>query len=1301
MACENAEIIVLSPTHIDACLLPSQAIGRFWLNRQKDQRHIPIVEVCGKENEWYLLKNHICDFPVDFPKQYPLTTTKQVCIKHEHDLIYLLYMQKDSFQYRYYALDKSKTYQIGRHKACAICIQDAMISHHHATLYYQDQNWYIKDEQSRNGLYLNAIRIKQEKLKVGDRIQIMQYLFIMGKDTIFIVIQDTMRIHMAEGIEKTSCKNPCAYQNILPSVHESFIVEPLELTIEQPMEISQADDTPFFMSAGPSFIMGIASMAMAIVSVTSMKANHESFTSILPTLIMSGSMASTMMLWPIMTRIYEKRKRKQKEANMQERYLTYLEHMRKEIEAYQRKECQSRASQYEDTQDALKLLNKSPWKLHNRLPNDLNFLFITIGKGDCKADIHLHSNVEAVIHEENICWEHYHLFMQNTTKLHHQNITINCQKDHKIGIYGKELLCQQFLVDIMLQIYLLHHREHITFCILADIAFIKQYALSFLPAVFFDETRFIVCDKQTGKQVNYALKQWWKQKDEEDHLLIFSFDRHLEQNMEYLSYLLKEEQVVYFQIAPYLQLLHPKCEDIIQIIDDTHLIFQHEELQIHLSTSQEIKEAISKYHTYHFPRQQQQGFPSSFTFLDLFGCANVEQLQILKRWKKQAASLEALIGINEHGETISIDLHEHFHGPHGLIAGMTGSGKSEWIMTLILSLAISYSPSQLSFVLIDYKGGGMSQAFSKLPHVAGVITNLDNDQIMRSIQGIQSELTRRQEIFKSMQETCQKHVMHIDQYQQLYKEGTVSQPLSHILIIADEFAELKQQQPQFMEDLKKISRIGRSLGIHLLLATQKPSGIVDDQIWSNARFHVCLKVADRMDSVEMLKKEDAIYLKQAGMFYLQVGYDEWYIKGMGAWANAPYYEKTKYEPFSQNQISIISPTGEPLYEKAIEEKTKSTMTQLEAVVQHIQICAQKSNEKANALWLPPLTRDIEKTEPFMLGIVDDPIHQKRFSLLLKQEHMAFIGAREEDKDYFLRAILSSIQQLDAYCYVLDHCMKNYQSVDDVILYEDKEKMESFFYQIKQQLHIRKKYGYNKFIYCIFQHYEMVNIQDTTYMEDIRMLLKEGANFGIYICLGMQDPYALTYQIKTYLHDIYCFYMEEKDDYHVLFHHCEVMPNKICGRGIFEKDAQIYQFQCVKASVIEKTNRQLIPVLPKHIAVKKKKGHVYIGKHVISKEDIFLKEEEVVMLCDQSFYEPFQNAVIKQGCKFEMYAMQKITENLNLHDKTILWNGPNLNAATYSLHLPYFNEEHIEERMGILWKDGNYHTIQLVEDITYG
>lgn len=1300
MACENAEIIILSPTHIDSCLLPSQALGRFWLKRQKGQRYLPIMEVLGKENTWYFIKNNQCDFPNDFPKYYPLTKTTQICIRHEHDIIYVLYIQKQSLQYRYYALDPSMKYSMGRYKTCDICIQDSMISHHHATLFYQNDGWYIQDEQSRNGTYVNAIRIHKQKLYPGDRIQIMQYLLMMGKETLCIMLQEQMCIHMMEGKEHVQQSKPSTFQNILPSVHERLIIEPKTLNIELPQALPQADDTPFMMSAGPSFIMGIASVVMALMSIVSMKNGNESMTSILPTLIMSGSMACTMMLWPIMMRIYEKRKRKQKETNMIQQYTSYLEKMQQKITDYQQLECQSRASLYEDSHDAIKLLYKEPWKLHNRVLDDQNFLDIVIGKGDTNASIDLHSNMEPAIHEEDICWKNYHDFMRNVTKLHNQNIVIHASMQHKIGIYGEEAYCQRFLCNLILQIYLLHHRAHITFCILAEEALVKQYALGFLPALMYEDSRFLVCDKQNAKQVNYALKEWWKQKDALEYLCMFSFDRHLEQSLEALQVLWKEDTFLYFQIAPSLQLLHPKCDEIIQIMDEHHVMFHQQQLDMNLLTQQEMKDAMFKYHTYRFCHQQKQGYPASFTFLDLYECHNVEQLQILQRWKKQGTSLEALIGINEHQERISLDLHEHFHGPHGLIAGMTGSGKSEWIMTLILSLAVSYAPSQLSFVLIDYKGGGMSQAFSKLPHVAGIMTNLDNDQIFRSIQGIQSELTRRQQIFKSMQETCQKHVMHIDQYQQLYKEGVVTTPLSHILIIADEFAELKQQQPQFMEDLKKISRIGRSLGIHLLLATQKPSGVVDDQIWSNARFHVCLKVADRMDSVEMLKKEDAIYLKQAGMFYLQVGYDEWYVKAMGAWANAPYYEQTQEDVCTHQQITIVSPTGEPLYEKAIKETNKSTMTQMEAVVQHIQICAQKSNQEARMLWLPPLQEYIKKNEPYQLAIVDDPQHQTRFSLTLPHDHMAYIGNREEDKEYFLQALLSAMQEEDAICYLLDHCIKTYPSVDDVIVYEDQEKMESFFYQMKKQLSMRKVEGYATSIYCIFQHYEMMNLPDTTYQDDLRMLLKEGAGFGIYICLGIVDPYALTYQIKTYLHQLYCFYMEEKDDYHVLFHQSDVYPKKICGRGIFEKDAIPYQFQCVDSDVSLKTHHQYIPVLPEHIEIKKRKGYVYLGKEVISKEDIFLKEEEVVILCHHHFYESFQLAVIKQGSKVEMHTMQE--EMLpQIQGKAMLWNGEQLHAATYRLQLPYVNEEHIEERMGILWKDGNYHTIQLVEDVTYG
>lgn len=177
-----------------------------------------------------------------------------------------------------------------------------------------------------------------------------------------------------------------------------------------------------------------------------------------------------------------------------------------------------------------------------------------------------------------------------------------------------------------------------------------------------------------------------------------------------------------------------------------------------------------------------------------------------------------------------LDLHEKFHGPHGLVAGMTGSGKSEFIITYILSLAVNYHPEEVQFVMIDYKGGGMAKSFEHLPHTVGIITNLDGAAIKRSLVSIESELKRRQAIFSEASKKVQMSNIDIYKYQKLYREGKVDEPLSHLFIISDEFAELKTQQPEFMTQLVSAARIGRSLGVHLILATQKPSGVVDDQI---------------------------------------------------------------------------------------------------------------------------------------------------------------------------------------------------------------------------------------------------------------------------------------------------------------------------------------------------------------------------------------------------------------------------------------------------------------------------------------
>ena len=183
---------------------------------------------------------------------------------------------------------------------------------------------------------------------------------------------------------------------------------------------------------------------------------------------------------------------------------------------------------------------------------------------------------------------------------------------------------------------------------------------------------------------------------------------------------------------------------------------------------------------------------------------------------------------------------------------------------------MNYSPDVIGFFIIDYKGGGMANLFSGLPHMMGQISNLSGNQIYRAMVSIKSENRRRQRIFN---DNC---VNNINSYTKLRKNHEAKIPVPHLFIIIDEFAELKREEPDFMRELISVAQVGRSLGVHFILATQKRSGTVDDNIWSNSKIRLCLRVQDRQDSTDMLHKPDAAYITQAGRGYLQVGNDALY-----------------------------------------------------------------------------------------------------------------------------------------------------------------------------------------------------------------------------------------------------------------------------------------------------------------------------------------------------------------------------------------------------------------------------------------
>ena len=197
-----------------------------------------------------------------------------------------------------------------------------------------------------------------------------------------------------------------------------------------------------------------------------------------------------------------------------------------------------------------------------------------------------------------------------------------------------------------------------------------------------------------------------------------------------------------------------------------------------------------------------------------------------------------------------------------------------------------------------------------------------------SLSRIKAELQKRQKYF------AQADVNHIDKYIRKYKAGEVSEPLPHLIIIVDEFAELKAEQPEFMKELISAARIGRSLGVHLILATQNHAGQVNEQIWSNSRFKLCLKVQSKEDSNEVLKSPLAAEIKEPGRAYLQVGNNEIFELFQSAFSGAPATldESEGNKEFSVSELNFAGIKKVVYQKKKIKKKDSHTKNQLEAIV---------------------------------------------------------------------------------------------------------------------------------------------------------------------------------------------------------------------------------------------------------------------------------------------------------------------------------------------------------------------------------
>lgn len=598
--------------------------------------------------------------------------------------------------------------------------------------------------------------------------------------------------------------------------------------------------------------------------------------------------------------------------------------------------------------------------------------------------------------------------------------------------------------------------------------------------------------------------------------------------------------------------------------------------------------------------------PEKISFLDLYE-KDITNDVIIHNWNNNDTSneIQVPIGISEDGKVLILDLHERGMGPHGLIAGMTGSGKSEILQTIILSLIINYSSEEIGLFLIDYKGGGMSKLFEGIPHLMGSISNLSGRMIYRAMASVKSENTYRQKCFMKAS------VNNIYEYQRLYRQGIISEPLPHVFIIIDEFAELKREEPEFMKELVSVARVGRSLGVHLILATQKPTGVVDDNIFSNSRFRICLKLQDRQDSMEMLKRKDAADITNPGRAILQVGNDEIFCFFQGAYTmdTSEYKTKKKQLLFMDSSIGMGIRNDLPSLEE------EESIPQLKRIIEEIEeVQNERKKIKRRPLWLEPLKSEIyytfsdtdcyDKRFCVRIGIFDDPKNQRQGEVKLNLNDMGnliILGGLQSGKSTLLATIsLSLIQhfQNDYYnFFYIDFSsgilrpFEGYLGTGGFISEENEEDIEKVIIKVKEIIARRKEILKGG---SFSQYIEKRSIADSDYLpyivfvidgigafrerskgifdKELEGILKVSASLGIIVIATANNISSA--EISKRMFDCFktCIPLSLRDKYEYKdalgINSSEfIMPEAVKGRGLLcigEEICEFQAFQTVRA-----------------------------------------------------------------------------------------------------------------------------------------
>ena len=837
--------------------------------------------------------------------------------------------------YRKYSLNYISSVTIGKNMSNTICYDSlGLVSKEHAALILNGSQWMLKDMGSANGVFVNYIRVNgSQVLYFGDRINILGLQMIyLGNILAVDDSVENLRINEAvlhplndeelaalarSGLKSIGGFGEKSYFHRVPRNIENVDEEPIE--IEGPPAPARQQNPSLLMTIGPSLTMAVPMLLgclMAIIGQSSSGGAPSVF--MFTGLVTAVSSAIIGTIWALVNIRHQRQSREAEEAARTSAYGEYLEKIVGTIREKYEKNGSALLSMYRPAAEYAGY-DRQTAALWNRNSTHKDFLYHRLGIGILPFQTPIIVPKERFTVFKDTLADQPAKIRETYQYLKNVPVGVDLMEHRLIGVIGgrQKRGAYEVAQNLIVQIGANNCYTDVKLGLVYDRANSLEEeslgAVKWLPHVWSEDkkTRYVADDPVSSADVFYELTKVLRQRAEnEDHPLSASGTP----KPWYVLFVTSPEMLEGELIARYLldtghsygittvllveryEELPNSCEYIIQNDGEGKSVYNvREDIRSRIGITfdkvdgPELVNFARRLSSIEVNEVETGGeIPAALSFFEMMGVDSLKGLDVKNRWLKNRTydTMKALIGQKAGGAPLYLDIHEKFHGPHGLVAGTTGSGKSETLQTYILSLAVNFSPDDIGFFIIDYKGGGMANLFNGLPHMMGKISNLSGNQVRRAMVSIKSENRRRQQIFN------EHGVNNINQYTRLVKDNEATVPVPHLFIIIDEFAELKREEPDFMRELISVAQVGRSLGVHLILATQKPSGTVDDNIWSNSKFRLCLRVQDKQDSNDMLHKPDAAYITQAGRCYLQVGNDELYELFQSGFSGAVYDEGT-------------------------------------------------------------------------------------------------------------------------------------------------------------------------------------------------------------------------------------------------------------------------------------------------------------------------------------------------------------------------------------------------------------------------